>query len=68
MSDISYKGVTRSGVGVVGVTEKYTPAELAELLFRRRYRRVVIHRDSEIVGEVGPHRDTGRRTWWGEQS
>lgn len=62
---ISYKGISRDGCAVVGVTD-CAPAELAARLFDLRYRELTIFERGEIVGSIERHPDTGRRVWWAE--
>jgi hypothetical protein len=66
LQSVNYKGIAQDGRAVVGVADKESPAELAELLYRRRYRALTIYRAGEVVGEITRHSETGHRAWWAE--
>lgn len=68
MTDLlQWRGKSRRGV-VAGGTRENTPAELAELLYRRGYRDVTILRDGEEVGGIGWSTEGRRqRVWWGAE-
>lgn len=66
MSDLlKYSGIRRDGVPVGGSTASSSAPELTKRLFDRRLgSAIVTDAAGVVVGEIGPHPDTGRRTWW----
>jgi YD repeat-containing protein len=62
---LKYSGIRRDGVSVGGSTGRSSASELTRRLFDRRLRSATVTDASgAVVGEIGPHPDTGRRTWW----
>lgn len=62
---LKYSGIRRDGVSVGGSTARASASELTRRLFARRLRSATVtDATGDIVGEIGPHPETGRRTWW----
>jgi hypothetical protein len=63
----TYRGADRRGTGGTGVTND--PTELAEKLFRQRWRWLVIKdKAGAVVGAIERHPDRPHnRTWWAIQ-
>lgn len=65
---LDFIGTDSEGKARSGRVATETPAQLAERLYRLRYRSATIteHSTGEVVGSVT--RVEGRRTWWGTVS
>ena len=62
---LRYSGIRRDGVCVGGSTARNSASELTRRLFVRRLRSATVTDvTGDVVGEIGPHPDHGRRTWW----
>jgi hypothetical protein len=60
-----WTGTRRDGVSVSGKTETmHNLAGFVRHKFRRGWRSLAISHNGEVVGGIGPHKDTGRRSWW----
>jgi hypothetical protein len=62
---LKYSGIRRDNVLVGHSTAHNSASELIQRQFDRRLRSATVtDATGAVVGEVGPHPDTGWRTWW----
>lgn len=67
-SQVRYQGRRRDGGSSFGSA---TPADLVEWVksfYTRGFRTLTVSRGGIEVGGISVHQDTGKRTWWAEQS
>ena len=64
---LRYIGIDRRGRGVAGTLgPRQSLAAHVEELFEKGWQRLEVTDSSGVVAGIGPHPDTGRRTWWAE--
>lgn len=64
---LNYQGITRLGTAVSGsIGSTVTPGEFTRDRFERRWCVLTVRENGQLVGVIGPHPDTHRRTWWAE--
>lgn len=65
---MKWQGVNARGLSTGGsYGSGISPEKLARVKFKAGYRTLEISREGFVVGGIGPHPETGVRTWWGEK-
>jgi len=66
MRVLTYRGINKRGVHVMGSVQVESAAEFAQRKYEAGWTELDAYDgDTEVAG-IGPHADTGNRSWWGE--
>lgn len=63
---VRYEGVNQRGRSIGGATKTEDIADFIEGRFEAGWKNLTVHLGSKVVGGIGPHPDTQKRTWWTE--